>query len=125
MNLDINQSFGFQFDLNTLLVLTNKTVKYTPIINYPVVERDLNFVVKENTLVGDIVSTIHKNGKSILKKVEPYNIFRDESVGENKKAVALKLRFQSNSKTLEDKDVNSVINEIIRVVSKIFSAKLR
>jgi phenylalanyl-tRNA synthetase beta chain len=85
----------------------------------------LNFVVKENTFVGDIVSTIQKNGKSILKKVEPYNIFRDESVGENKKAVALKLRFQSNSKTLEDKDVNSVINEIIRVVSKKYSAKLR
>jgi phenylalanyl-tRNA synthetase beta chain len=125
MNLDIGQSFGFQFNLNTLLVLTDKTVKYIPIVNYPAVERDLNFVVKENTLVGDMVSTIHKNGKSILKKVEPYNIFRDESVGENKKAVALKLRFQSNSKTLEDKDVNSVINEIIRVVSKIFSAKLR
>ena len=125
MNLDIGQSFGFQFDLNTLLVLTDKTVKYIPIVNYPAVERDLNFVVKENTLVGDIVSTIQKNGKSILKKVEPYNIFRDESVGENKKAVALKLRFQSNSKTLEDKDVNSVINEIIRVVSKNFSAKLR
>jgi phenylalanyl-tRNA synthetase beta chain len=125
MNLDIDQSFGFQFNLNTLLVLTNKTVKYIPIVNYPLVERDLNFVVKENTLVGDILSTIQKNGKSILKKVEPYNIFRDESVGENKKAVALKLRFQSDSKTLEDKDVNSVINGIIRVVSKNFSAKLR
>jgi len=62
---------------------------------------------------------------TIIGNNEPEEFDGDESVGENKKAVALKLRFQSDSKTLEDKDVNSVINEIIRVVSKNFSAKLR
>ncbi|MBC8346741.1 MAG: phenylalanine--tRNA ligase subunit beta [Candidatus Marinimicrobia bacterium] len=125
MNLDLGQSFGFQFDLNKLLPLSDNKVKYQSIINFPIMERDLNFVINENTEVGDVVSIIQKNGKTILKKVKPYNIFRDESVGENIKAVAINLQFQSNTKTLEDKDVNSVINEIIRVVSKKFSAKLR
>ena len=40
-------------------------------------------------------------------------------------AVAINLKFQSSKKTLEDKDVNPVIDEIIRVISKKYSAKLR
>jgi phenylalanyl-tRNA synthetase beta chain len=56
---------------------------------------------------------------------DPINIFRHESIGESKKAIAINLVFQSTSKTLEDKDVNSVINGIIREVSNKFGAKLR
>jgi phenylalanyl-tRNA synthetase beta subunit len=33
--------------------------------------------------------------------------------------------FQSPTKTLEDKDVNPIIDKIIQVVSKKYSAKLR
>ena len=44
---------------------------------------------------------------------------------DNKKSITLNFHFQHTSKTLEDKDVNRVINEIIKVVSKNYSAKLR
>ena len=41
------------------------------------------------------------------------------------KSVTFKILFQSSSKTLEDKDVNQVIDEIIDVAKKKFFAKLR
>ena len=41
------------------------------------------------------------------------------------KDVLFSLSFQSPKKTLEDKDVNSIITEIINIVSKKFNAKLR
>ena len=125
MNLDINSAFGFQFDLNALIILANQQVKYHPIVSYPVVIRDLNFVIDESLIVGDLISTINKNGQNILFYAEPINIFRDKSLGKNKKSITINLVFQSSSKTLEDKDVNSVIDEIIRVVSKKYSAILR
>ena len=87
--------------------------------------RDLNFVLDESVAVGRIIETINKNGKGILIESEPVSIFRDSSIGENNKAVAINLKFQSSKKTLEDKDVNPVIDEIIRVISKKYSAKLR
>jgi phenylalanyl-tRNA synthetase beta chain len=125
MNLDLGSTFGFQFDLNKVMALANEKVTYQSIATYPMVERDLNFVVNEEMLVGEINRTIINNGRSILKKVEAVNVFRHESVGKGKKAVAFNLVFQSSSKTLEDKDVNPVIDEIIRVVSKKYSANLR
>ena len=79
----------------------------------------------ESTPLGDVMDTIQKNGKNILIQSEPINIFRHESVGEGKKAISINLDFQSTSKTLEDKDVNSVIDGIIKLVSNKFSAKLR
>ena len=122
---DVGPCYGFQFDLNALIEIAHEEPKYRSIVNYPVVERDLNFVMDESTPLGDVMDTIQKNGKNILIQSEPINIFRHESVGEGKKAIAINLVFQSTSKTLEDKDVNSVIDGIIKVVSNEFSAKLR
>jgi phenylalanyl-tRNA synthetase beta chain len=125
MHLDINDTFGFQFDLDILSNFTEITPSFSHIVSYPVVERDLNFVLDENILIGDLISTIAHNGKDILKSVEPSNIFRNKSLGENKKSVTINFIFQSPTKTLEDKDVNFVINEIIKVISSKYSAKLR
>ena len=125
LNLDIGKTYGFQFDLNQLMKLADLESKYKPVIVYPSMTRDLNFLLNESVRVGDLIMTINKNGKGILTKSEPLNIFRDSSIGKENKAVAVNLIFQSSKKTLEDKDVNPVIDEIIRVVSKKYSAKLR
>ncbi len=125
MRLDIGEVYGFQINLDLLIELAAVTPSFNQIVTYPYVERDLNFVFKENILIGDLVSTIIENGNDILKSVEPVNIFRHKSLGENKKSVTINLIFQSLTKTLEDKDVNYVINEIIQVVSNKYSAKLR
>ena len=125
MRLDIGEVYGFQINLDLLIELAAVTPLFNQIVTYPHVERDLNFVFKENILIGDLVSTIIENGNDILKSVEPVNIFRHKSLGENKKSVTINLIFQSLTKTLEDKDVNYVINEIIQVVSNKYSAKLR
>ena len=125
LSLDIGKSYGFQFDLIQLMKLADIKSKYKPVVVYPSMIRDLNFVLDETVPVGDIIYAINKNGKDILVDSEPVSIFRDSSIGDNNKAVAINLIFQSSKKTLEDKDVNPVIDEIIRVVSKKFSAKLR
>jgi phenylalanyl-tRNA synthetase beta subunit len=41
------------------------------------------------------------------------------------KSLTFSIVFQHPSKTLEDKDVNPIIDEIIRVAEKDFLAKLR
>ena len=60
-----------------------------------------------------------------LRSITPTNIFRHESLGDNKKSIVYKLIFQDDSKTLEDKDVNPIIEEIISIVKVKFNAKLR
>ena len=112
LNLDISNIYAFEINLDHL-------------IYYPTVERDINFVLDEKVVVGDVLKSILNKNNQIIKNVNPQNIFRHSSIGKNKKSVTFKLIFQHPLKTLEDKDVNLVIDEIIKVVSKDFSAKLR
>ena len=125
MDLDIGDTYGFQIDLDMLNQFIAATPLFDHIVSYPIVERDLNFVLEEKILIGDLVSTIKENGKDILISVEPSNIFRHKSLGDNNKSVTINLIFQSSTKTLEDKDVNLIIDEIIKVISNKYSAKLR
>ena len=124
--LDNSEIFGFEIDLGQILnLLKELKISFKPINYLPKVERDINFVVDETIKIGDIVNSIEKYRFSNLISIEPLNIFRDASIGKSKKAITLNFHFQNASKTLEDNDVNLVINEIINVVSKNFSAKLR
>ena len=66
-----------------------------------------------------------KCGKNLIQAY-PIEIFEDkDSLGENKKSVTFKMVFQDREKTLEDKDVNPIIDEIIDIAKKNFNAKLR
>ena len=47
------------------------------------------------------------------------------SLGSKAKSVNFHFKFQNPNKTLEDKDVTSVIDKIKRLVSSEFNAKLR
>ena len=80
----------------------------------------------ESQPVGPVIKMIKNNGQNLVSKVRPANIFKDEiSVGKNNKSVTFSIIFQHPAKSLEDKDVNPIINDIIDVVKNIFNAKLR
>ena len=82
--------------------------------------------MKEEQEVGSIMEIFHKKGKKLLINSKPVNIFTDEdTIGKNMKSVTFSLVFQNPSKTLEDKDVNPIIDEIIGIAEKKFNAKLR
>ena len=76
--------------------------------------------------MGPIANMILKKGKNLIIDSNPINIFIDEdALGNGIKSVTFSIAFQHQSKTLEDKDVTPVINDIIRVAEKEFHAKLR
>ena len=77
-----------------------------------------------NVKVGDVVKAMKLVNQSILQNVLPVDIYQSKNDATTKD-VLFSLSFQSPKKTLEDKDVNTIITEIINVVSKKFNAKLR
>lgn len=117
--------FAFELFADPILSEMNRLIRYAPIIIYPKIERDLNFVVDDSIEVRDIVSKIRKNGGNILKSTLPINIFHHADLGDQKKSITFRLVFQSAVKTLEDEDVTIIINDIVSIITKQFNAKLR
>jgi len=134
LSSDISKKFNFKFDdvyafsienLDNLFNIMNTPKLFKKIIPYPPIERDLNFVIDSDLTSGSIIDFILSKKFDFLINIVPVSIFKHSTLGLNKKALSLNLIFQSDSKTLEDKVVNPIIDGIIEVVSKKFNAKLR
>jgi phenylalanyl-tRNA synthetase beta chain len=120
-----NMIHCFSLEINKLMPLLRHEQTYTPINLYPIVERDIDFVFPEETETGVVSQKILQQNYPNLTEVFPIDIFRHKSVGEDQKSVTFHFRFQHPDKTLEDKEVSSVINKIKRLVLSEFDAKLR
>ncbi len=125
LDIDAKNVFGFQIDLKQIIQAMNQSIKYESIIPFPKVERDLNFVMNEYIEAEDVILSIKNAGGANFQSAFPKNIFRHKSLGENKKSITFNIMFQSPSKTLEEAEINSVINDITATIEKDFSAKLR
>jgi phenylalanyl-tRNA synthetase beta subunit len=76
--------------------------------------------------IVSILGLIKEKGGVNLIDYYPVEIFEDsDNLGVNKKSVVFEMIFQHKEKTLEDKDVNPIIDEIIDIAQSKFNAKLR
>ena len=126
LDLEIDDPvYSFHIDLGSFTELLDQQRKFAPINPYPIVERDVDFVLSEEVETGAVSALISGKNFPNLTAVFPLDIFRHKSLGSRAKSVTFHFKFQNPNKTLEDKDVTSVIDKIKRLVSSEFNAKLR
>ena len=81
-------------------------VKFNEVSKYPSVTRDFAFVVKEDVMVADIISSIKKNSRlnkeNIIQQVEVFDVYTGEHVEKGYKSIALSVTFQSFERTLKE-----------------------
>ena len=124
MEIDRNRVIYAEIYLDLLLKYINKGVKYKGLSKYQSVPRDIAVVVKEEVLVGDMIKSIQKVDK-LIEKVELFDIYRGIGVKPGFKSVAISIVMRDDNKTLEEKDINSVMDKIVGKLKKEFDAELR
>ncbi len=99
--------------------------KYLEIPKFPAVERDLAIVVDEKVEVGQIEKVITKKAKKYLEKITLFDIYRDIKLGKNKKSIAYSLMFRDKNKTLNDEEINAMMDNIIKELQNNLGAQIR
>ena len=126
IDIQLKEVFGFEINLSSISNMIRVKRIYKPISPFPKIQRDLNLVMPSDQEVGKLIDLFYKKGRRVIIDAVPSNIFIDpEQLGKDKKSVTYTITFQHSSKTLEDKFVNEVINEIIHSAEEKFFAKLR
>lgn len=125
--------FCFELDHASLksIALEQATQKeFTKPSVYPSVRRDLAFWVNSDLPVGkltDIINSINfdlaKDNQSILRKINIFDVYQDQN--NNQKSIALSLVFQADMRTLEDQEVDSFIDQVVKNLADKFNAKIR
>ncbi|MHB2148891.1 phenylalanine--tRNA ligase subunit beta [Calditrichota bacterium LG25] len=117
--------YGFELNVDLLQKYLVFDRQFKPIPRFPYSERDVAFLLDEEILAAEVVEFVQKNGGSLLKSVEIFDVYQGKNIPEGKRSIALRLRYQSNERTLSDKEVDQYFQQIINKTIKHFSASLR
>ena len=117
--------YVFELSLDKLLSKKVRMVKYKEISKYPVVHKDVAFVVNIDTPSEELMNVIKKTGGRLLTEVTVFDVYKGENVADDEKSIAYALTFQDQNRTLEDKEVTEIFHKIIENVEKKCNAKLR
>lgn len=88
--------------------------KYKGIAKFPAVTRDISMVMQKSVLVGAIEDIIEKRGGSLVESYKLFDIYEGAQIQSGYKSVAYSISFRAKDRTLEDKDINPIMEKILK-----------
>ena len=115
-------------DINWKLAMKaikNNKVSYKEISKFPAVSRDLALLVDKNVEFAAIEEIAYTCEKKLLKDVKLFDVYEGKNLEAGKKSYAVNFTLQDEQKTLNDKQIDAIMNKIIDALTKQLDAKLR
>ncbi len=125
---DLDQpSFAAEFSITRIYDAQKQlsSDRYEPVSKFPSFEFDFAVIVDSGLRASALQEQIEKTTGDNLDEIQVFDVFEGESLGENKKSIAFRLSFLDKNKTLTIKDVEPIIENVLKVLDDKFSAKLR
>lgn len=119
------EAYVFELNLDKILGIKVRGIKFKEISKYPSISKDLAFVIKKNISAKEIMDIIKRVGGRLLTFVDVFDIYTGSNVLPDEKSLAYSLVFQDATKTLSDEEVNSIIDKIISEVKTKVKGQLR
>lgn len=110
---------------NLLKVVKKYVVEYKEISKYPAVSRDLALLVDKTVEFEQIKEIAYSTEKKLLKAVELFDVYEGKNLPEGKKSYAVNFILQDEQKTLNDKQIDSIMKKLIDNLTKRLNAELR
>ncbi|MFA5603238.1 MAG: phenylalanine--tRNA ligase subunit beta [Bacilli bacterium] len=117
--------YVFELNLDKLMDIKIRNIKFKELTKYPSIHKDVAFVVDKQLNSSDIVNVIKRSGGRLLTDVDVFDVYVGSNLEKTKKSIAYSLVFSDQNKTLTDEEVNAVINKIVTDVETKLDAKLR
>lgn len=110
---------------NLLKAVKKHVVEYKEISKYPAVSRDLALLVDKTVEFEQIKEIAYSTEKKLLKAVELFDVYEGKNLPECKKSYAVNFILQDEQKTLNDKQIDSIMKKLIDNLTKRLNAELR
>jgi phenylalanyl-tRNA synthetase beta chain len=124
-NLGKTSAVVLELNLDPLLsakVGLSKNVNYS---RFPSVTRDLALIVKKEVSAAELIKTIKMVGKGLVLEADVFDVFEGALIGFNKKSLAVSITFSSDDHTVQDKEINDVLDKIKFELNRVHNAELR
>ncbi|HBB01701.1 MAG: phenylalanine--tRNA ligase subunit beta [Bacteroidetes bacterium GWD2_45_23] len=100
-------------------------VQFAEISRFPAVSRDLALLIGKEITFAQIEKIALKSEKKLLKEVTLFDVYEGKNLPEGKKSYAVNFLLQDEEKTLNDKQIDAVMQKIRQNLEKELGAQLR
>ena len=98
---------------------------YDDISKYPETRRDLALVADKGIASAEVLSTIRAAAGPLLTKLDLFDVYEGTGLAQGKKSLAIGLTFQDQSRTLDESEVSSAIDQVLDSLREKLGIELR
>ncbi len=106
-------------------LIRKEKVTYTELPKFPAVSRDLALLVDKNVEFAQIEAIAYQSERKLLKEVRLFDVYEGKNLPAGKKSYAVNFRLQDETKTLNDKAIDAIMQKLINNIKKQLGAELR
>ena len=110
---------------NLMLLASQQTVRFTELPRQIPVNRDLALIVEKSLPFESVEKALQGIGLEKLQQVQLFDIFESEKLGKDKKSLAISFTFLDPEKTLTDKEIDGMMNRIMKTAEQELKAEIR
>lgn len=100
-------------------------VLFTELPKFPEVKRDLALMIDKNVTFAQIKNIAQKTEKKLLKRISLFDVYEGKNLPEGKKSYAVSFYLQDETKTLQDKQIEKIMEQLISNFKRELGAELR
>ncbi|MFA4871550.1 MAG: phenylalanine--tRNA ligase subunit beta [Patescibacteria group bacterium] len=113
-----------EIDFAKLMAAIKTSPTYTPLPKFPGLDLDLSMEIDQSVPYADIVSSV-KELDPLIKDILFLSQYRGEKVADGKKAVAIRVVYLDENKTLKLEEAQSIHHRVVEELKKRYNIKVR
>jgi phenylalanyl-tRNA synthetase beta chain len=114
-----------EIPFTTLLTHSSEYRMFRPLPKHPAIYRDIALLVDETISAQKVYDTMYKFKNKFIEEITIFDYYRGKSIPVGKKSLAYRLKYQSYDRTLTDKEVNALFEELVNVLHQELGAEIR
>ena len=124
---DIERPVYFaDFSMDTLFVeLKNNKVVFAELPKYPEVRRDLALLIDKTVQFNQLRDLAFRSERKLLQSVDLFDVYEGKGVPEGKKSYAISYILRDDEKTLNDKQIEKIMQKLVSSYERELGAQLR
>ena len=117
--------YYFELEVSALMTASSQSIRFRPPPLYPTVDRDICLVVPEKVPAEEVADVIVRNGGKLLCSSSLLDVYHGAPLHEGTKSLTYRLRFQSDTRTLRESDVDKLFEAIVQAAAVEVGGSLR
>ncbi len=126
----IKQKLGIKanlwlFELNLQAIDNAQLPKFATLSKYPAIRRDIAVVIDEKLTAAELELIVQQEASELLVDLTLFDVYHGENLPKGQKSIALGMLLQHSERTLQDGEVNDLMDRVVNKLQQEMGAVLR